>query len=61
MWTDLGAALCLVLIVEGIVPFLYPSRWRRVAESLAHLEDRQMRIIGFLSMIVGTSLLYFIR
>ncbi|MEC8644512.1 MAG: DUF2065 domain-containing protein [Pseudomonadota bacterium] len=61
MWTDLGAALCLVLIIEGIVPFLYPSRWRRAAESLTHLEDRQMRMIGFLSMIIGTSLLYFIR
>tara|TARA_Y100001935_G_scaffold163861_1_gene134739 strand:- start:208 stop:393 length:186 start_codon:yes stop_codon:yes gene_type:complete len=61
VWTDLGAALCLVLIIEGIVPFLYPGRWRRAAESLANLEDRQMRRIGFLSMAIGTSFLYFIR
>ena len=61
MWAELGTALCLLLVVEGIIPFLYPSRWRKAAESLANLKDSQMRLIGFLSMIVGTSLLYFIR
>ena len=61
MWAELGTALCLLLVVEGIIPFLYPSRWRIAAEKLANLKDSQMRLIGFLSMIVGTSLLYFIR
>ncbi|MFT7133099.1 MAG: hypothetical protein ACI81O_001811, partial [Cyclobacteriaceae bacterium] len=27
MWHDLGVALCLVLVIEGIIPFLYPARW----------------------------------
>ncbi|MFL2503998.1 MAG: DUF2065 domain-containing protein [Candidatus Azotimanducaceae bacterium] len=61
MWAELGTALCLLLVVEGIIPFLYPSRWKKAVEGLANLKDSQMRLVGFLSMIVGTSLLYFIR
>jgi len=61
VWTELGTAFCLLLVVEGIIPFLSPSRWRKAADSLANLKDSQMRLIGFFSMIVGTSLLYFIR
>ena len=61
MWNELGVALCLVLIIEGIIPFLYPARWRIAAESLANLKNSQMRLGGFLSMMLGTTLLYLIR
>ena len=44
MWQDIGIALCLVLVIEGIVPFLYPRRWRSLAMSLAEIDDRTMRI-----------------
>lgn len=61
MWQDLGVALCLVMIIEGIVPFLYPRRWRHMALSLAEVDDRSMRLAGFGSMLLGTVLLYLIR
>jgi uncharacterized protein YjeT (DUF2065 family) len=61
MWQDIGIALCLVLVIEGIVPFLYPRRWRALALSLAKIDDRTMRIAGFVSMVLGTLLLYLIK
>jgi hypothetical protein len=61
MWQDIGIALCLVLVIEGIVPFLYPRRWRALALSLAEIDDRTMRIAGFVSMMLGTLLLYLIK
>ena len=61
MWHDLGVALCLVLVIEGIVPFLYPRRWRELAMTLADVDDKTMRIVGLVSMVSGTVLLYLIR
>ena len=61
MWHDLGVALCLVLIIEGIVPFLYPGRWREMASMLSEIDDKTMRIAGLTSMVLGTGLLYLIN
>jgi len=61
MWRDLGVAMCLVLVIEGIVPFLYPRRWRHLALSLAEVDDRTMRLAGLSSMLLGTVLLYLVR
>ena len=61
MWQELGVALCLVLVIEGIIPFLYPRRWRQIVMTLADVSDRDMRIAGFMSMVVGSGLLYLIN
>lgn len=61
MWHDLAVALCLVLVIEGIVPFLYPRRWREMVMMLSEVDDRTMRIVGISSMLLGTGLLYLIR
>jgi uncharacterized protein YjeT (DUF2065 family) len=61
MWEDVGRALCLLLVFEGILPFLYPTRWRRVVVSLATVSDRQLRIMGLVSMCVGVGLLYLLK
>ncbi|MFT7092177.1 MAG: hypothetical protein ACJAXW_004185 [Candidatus Azotimanducaceae bacterium] len=61
MWQDLGVALCLVLVIEGVLPFLYPQRWKEMVIMAADVDDRTMRIVGFASMILGTGLLYLIR
>ena len=61
MWHDLGTALCLVLIIEGIVPFLYPNRWKEMVTRMADVDASAMRIGGFISMLVGTLLLVLIR
>ncbi len=61
MWKELAIAFALVLVIEGIVPFLYPRRWRALAMSLAEVPDRTMRTVGLVSMLTGTALLYLIR
>ena len=61
MWHDLGIALCLVLVIEGIVPFLYPGRWKEMVAVIAEIDDKTMRIVGFVSMVTGTGLLYLIN
>ena len=61
MWQDIATALCLMLVIEGILPFLYPRRWREMVAMLAEVDDRTMRIIGFGSMVTGVSVLYLVR
>jgi uncharacterized protein YjeT (DUF2065 family) len=61
MWHELGIALCLVLVIEGIIPFLYPRRWKEMVAIMAEIDDRNMRLIGFSSMIIGTVCLYLIN
>lgn len=50
-----------MLVLEGIIPFLYPKRWREMVSMLAEISDKQMRIVGLASMLVGTGLLYLIN
>jgi len=61
MWEEFGKALCLMLVLEGIIPFLYPGRWRQLVATLAIVEDRQLRLMGLVSMLLGTGLLYIIK
>lgn len=61
MWQDLLTALALVLIIEGIMPFLAPQRWQRMVEVLAELDPATMRRAGFASMMAGLLLLYLVR
>jgi len=60
-WRDLGAAIALLLVVEGIVPFLNPAGLRRTLQTLMNLTDQQLRIAGTASMIVGLVLLYLVN
>jgi uncharacterized protein YjeT (DUF2065 family) len=60
-WRELGIAFCLMLVIEGIMPFLYPRRWRTVVRILSEVDDRSMRIMGLTSMLLGTGLLYLIN
>ncbi|HLV16126.1 MAG TPA: DUF2065 family protein [Pseudomonas sp.] len=61
MWQELGIALCLMLVLEGILPFLSPRRWRAAFSQLLQLSDRQLRQVGLASMLLGTLLLYLLR
>jgi uncharacterized protein YjeT (DUF2065 family) len=57
MWRDLGIAISLMLVVEGIIPFLYPGRWRQLVATLAEIDNGTLRLIGLGSMIAGIILL----
>jgi len=60
-WTDLLAALAIVCIIEGIVPFSNPSAMRRLLARMSSMEEREMRIVGLASMLVGLAILYLVR
>ncbi|MBC9249190.1 hypothetical protein A9179_02750 [Pseudomonas alcaligenes] len=61
MLQEFGIALCLVLVLEGVLPFLYPRQWRAVLAQVAQLSDRRLRLIGLASMLLGTALLYLLH
>jgi hypothetical protein len=61
MWQELGIAFCLLLVLEGILPFLCPRLWREAAAQLARLSDRRLRLMGLTSMLLGTALLYLLH
>jgi uncharacterized protein len=47
------AALCLVLVIEGLLPFIAPKVWRETMTKAAQLNDGQLRMVGLLSIVVG--------
>ncbi|HZE90312.1 MAG TPA: DUF2065 domain-containing protein [Rhizobacter sp.] len=53
MWDLLLSALALMLVIEGVLPFLSPSVWRKLFERATQLSDGQIRFIGLSSMIIG--------
>jgi len=61
VWLDLARAFCLMLVLEGVMPFLAPGRWRNLAGLLAQIDDRNMRMMGLVSMLLGAGALYFIN
>ena len=54
-------ALCLVFIIEGLFPFLFPHLWRRAILQMVTQPDRTLRIFGLISMLIGLGLLFLIR
>lgn len=61
MWHDLIAAFGLMLVLEGILPFLNPGGIRQALLQMAQLNDHVLRLSGLGSMLIGLLLLYFIR
>ncbi|MEK6245205.1 MAG: DUF2065 domain-containing protein [Pseudomonadota bacterium] len=57
MATTLLMALALMLVIEGLLPFLAPKLWRETFQRLMQLSDGQIRFFGLTSMIVGLLLL----
>ena len=50
---DLLLALALVLVLEGLLPAINPSAWRRVFEQALQLSDGQIRFLGIASLLGG--------
>ena len=53
MADTLWAALALVLVVEGLMPFLAPRAWRDTFRKLTEMSDGQIRFIGLASIALG--------
>jgi hypothetical protein len=61
MWDTLLIAFALMLVLEGILPFLLPSIWRDTFKKLTEIGDNQVRFIGLTSMLIGLLLLYLVK
>ena len=62
MWTTTFLmALALMLVLEGVLPFLAPGLWRDTFRKITQMSDGQIRFVGLSSMIVGLLLLLWAR
>ncbi|MDH5358060.1 MAG: DUF2065 domain-containing protein [Gammaproteobacteria bacterium] len=58
---SLWVATALMLVIEGIMPFLNPTVFRRALLQMAGMKDQQLRMIGLFSMVFGLVLLYWVN
>jgi len=55
------AALGLMLVLEGIMPFLFPAVWRETLRKVAGFHDGQVRFLGLSLMLSGLLLIYWLK
>ncbi|MGQ3890493.1 DUF2065 domain-containing protein [Legionella sp. CNM-4043-24] len=61
MLVNFLSALALVMVLEGLMPFASPQRWKQVIRRILEQSDRRLRMIGFFSMSVGVVILTIIH
>jgi uncharacterized protein len=61
MFDYLLTALGLMLVIEGLMPFLFPTAWRAGLSKLAQFHDGQTRFVGLSLMLSGLLLIYWIK
>src|SRR3977135_2584947 len=61
MGTTFIMAFALMLIIEGVLPFLLPTLWRDTFRRITEFTDGQIRFFGLSSMLVGLLILFFVR
>ena len=57
MWHYFLAAFALMLVFEGIMPFLSPEKWRNFVQTLSMQTDKRIRIMGLVTMLIGVVIL----
>ena len=60
-WTEILTALALVLVIEGMLPFVRPGRYKQLVAQIVRLSDNQLRMFGLSAMIIGIVLLFLVR
>lgn len=58
MWDDVLRAVALLLVLEGMLPFLSPISWKRYVYKMLHMPNRALRVVGLCMMVGGALLLY---
>ncbi len=61
MLNDFLAALALLLILEGLMPFAMPNQWREALQTLTQQDNRFLRSMGLVAIIFGLILLTVVR
>jgi uncharacterized protein YjeT (DUF2065 family) len=60
-WHVMAVAMALVLIIEGMLPFISPNHWRNMLAMAEKMDDRVIRNIGLGSMVLGVVILYLVN
>ena len=60
-WQVLPVAIALVFIIEGLIPFVSPDRWRNMLALAGQMDDRLIRTVGLGSMLFGLLVLYLVN
>ncbi len=60
-WNDLLTALALVMVVEGIMPFASPRKYKSTMQQMLSMPDSTLRSIGFGLMLIGVISLFLVR
>jgi len=60
MEASIWLALALVLVIEGLLPFLSPTSWRNAFEQALQLSDGQIRFFGLCSVVLGLLAMVFL-
>jgi uncharacterized protein YjeT (DUF2065 family) len=61
MGTTFIMAFALMLVIEGLLPFLFPALWRETFRRITGFSDGQIRFFGLSSMLVGLMIFYLVR
>ena len=60
-WGDLLAALALLLIFEGLIPFFSPRGYKNMVQQMATMPEQTLRNVGLVVMVIGLIALYLVR
>lgn len=60
-WTEILTAIALVMVIEGMLPFIGPGKYKQLVAQVAQLSDNQLRTFGLFTMTAGLILLFFVR
>jgi len=60
-WEDLFAALALMLVFEGLIPFFSPGGYKNMVQQMAAMPENMLRNVGLVLMIIGVVCLYLVR
>ncbi|MGB5164668.1 MAG: DUF2065 domain-containing protein [Woeseiaceae bacterium] len=60
-WTEILTAVALVCVIEGLLPFAAPAKYREMVAEISRLSDNSLRSVGLAIIIAGLLLLFFVR
>ncbi|MCC6657866.1 MAG: DUF2065 domain-containing protein [Rhodocyclaceae bacterium] len=61
MWATLLTAFALMLVLEGLLPFIAPKAWKDTFRRITELADGQIRFLGLSSIVAGIVLLFILK
>ena len=60
-WGDLLAAFALLLIFEGLIPFISPRGYKNMVQQMATMPEQTLRNVGLVIIVIGLATLYLVR